>query len=197
MSNPLNLPPPPQRLVLEVRFDVDQQTDQLSCRLYPDTMFPPKPDPNPRHGGYANSLYFTPGDQVAVRVIGGGNKVDGKPTFASFQIVDCTIVTRPQVVRRDSGVRTRYAPPSPFSQALGASFHVPLDYSSHITANDQQYYELTQNWKSTLDVAYCQGLWDLSMVLTVRIVHGADGADEVRVFSFDPETEVGSQGTIP
>lgn len=197
MSDTLDLPPPPARLVLEVGFDVDQQTDQLAYRLRPDQMFPPQPSPNPRRGGYANSLYFNAGDQVAVQVAGGADKVHGKPGFVSFQIVDCTIITQPQVVRRDTGVRTEYAPPSPFSQSLGACIRLPLDFTTHVTVNSDDYFELTQNSKSTLDVAYSPGLWELSMVLTVRIVRGLGEADELRVFSFDPEAEVGSIGTMP
>jgi len=197
MSDTPAIPQPPARLILEVRFDVDQQSDQLSYRLLPDPLFPPEPDPNPRRGGYANALYFKAGEQVTIRVVGGGDKVDKNPGFVSFQIVDCTIITKPQVVRRDKNVRTEYAPPSPFSQALSASYPLALDFSTHVTVDDEKYFELTQNWKQTLDVAYSPGLWELSMVLTVRIIRGVGEVDEVRVFSFDPEAEVGGQGTMP
>jgi hypothetical protein len=52
---------------------------------------------------------------------------------------------------------------------------------------------ISQEWKHNLDVGQLKGRWELSFVLTVRIVRGEQDLPELRVFSFDPEASVGGR----
>ncbi|SEN77128.1 hypothetical protein SAMN05428959_10346 [Duganella sp. CF517] len=188
-------PTQPGRAVLEVTFDADQDSTELDPVLRRD---PPieQDDSNPARGKHADSLYFIAGDELALRVIGGGDRT-GKSGFVAFQIVDCAIITRPKVARRDADVRTLYFPPSLFTQATGASYQLALDFAPKVSQNDKDYLQITQDWKPTLNVGFSPGMWELSFTMTVRIARGLGEIDEIRVFTFDPETEVGGPGTTP
>ncbi|MES2757702.1 MAG: hypothetical protein V4693_10040 [Pseudomonadota bacterium] len=185
------LTPPPALVLLKISFDADQQSEELNYIALRETA--PTPDPQPAQGGHADSLYFAPGEQVAIQIICSGGTENG---FASFQIVDCAILTRPQVVQRAPGMRTQFASPSPFLQAIGAWCPLALDFQATIEESATGSLVVAQQWKRTLDVGYSAGFWDLSFVMTVRITRGAGAVDEVRVFSFDPECEVGTTGTL-
>lgn len=191
MTQPLKLTPPSQ-VILQLTFDADQDGSDLSHFVVRGS--PTTPDPNPTQGRHADSLYFAPGEQVLVQVIGSGSKGS---SFDSFQVIDCAIITRPQVVQRGIGLATKYAAPSPFLQAVGASYPLELDFYASVNPLESGGERVVvQNWKHALDVALTPGMWDLSLVLTVRITRGPGSVDEVRVLSFDPETEVGSTGTV-
>lgn len=189
---------PLSRVLLELHFDADQNGSDLSHSLRRIT--PGAPDPEPSTGVHADSMYFAPGEQVSLRVTGHGSAGTGVPAdrkFVSFQVIDCVIITRPQVVQRGEGVPTMYAPPSPFQQAVGACYPLELDFSPSLNGlSHAGERTVTQTWKRTLDVAITPGLWELSLVMTVRITRGPGSVTELRVLSFDPETEVGGNGTI-
>lgn len=191
MTQDLKLTPPSQA-ILRLSFGADQDGSDLSHVVVRDA--PTTPNPNPDVGVHADSLYFSPGEQVRVQVIGRAQKGS---SFDSFQIIDCVIITRPQVVQRGVGLATKYAAPSPFLQAVGASYSLALDFHAFINPLDKDGERVVvQNWKHTLDVGLTPGMWELSLLLTVRITRGPGSVDEVRVLSFDPETEVGSIGTV-
>ena len=57
-------------------------------------------------------------------------------------------------------------------------------------------HRIRQEWKHNLDVGYTAGRWELSFVMTVRIMRGEDTQPELRVFSFDPESSVGGDTTL-
>ena len=195
MTHPRMLEPQAQ-VTLKLSFDADQNGSGLAHALVRDGSG--TPDPNPTHGKYADSLYFAPGEQLSVQVTGSGARKLG---FDSFQIIDCVFITRPQVVQRGSDLPTKYAAPSPFQQGIGACYPMALDFyavpgNSGIEPIHTDERIVTQYWKRTLDIGLTPGLWSLSFSMTVRITRGLGAVDEVRVFSFDPEAEVGGPGTI-
>lgn len=184
------------QVTLKLSFDADQNGRELAYVLVRDT--PGTPDPNPTHGPYADSLYFAPGEQLSVQVTCSGARAK---RFDSFQIIDCVFITRPQVVQRGRDLQTKYAAPSPFQQAIGACYPMALDFyavpdNGGIEPIHTDERIVTQYWKRTLDIGLTPGLWSLSFAMTVRITRGLGSVDEVRVFSFDPEAEVGGPGTI-
>jgi hypothetical protein len=189
---------PISQVMLEVHFDADQNGSDLSHTL--SRVSPGAPDPEPASGVHADSLYFAPGEQLSLKVTGRGSagpdvRADSK--FVSFQVIDCVITTRPQVIQRGAGLATKYAAPSPFQQAIGACYALALDFSaslSGLSPDDER--KVTQTWKRTLDIGITPGLWELSLVMTVRITRGPGSVDELRVLSFDPETEVGGNGGL-
>lgn len=187
---------PRAKVTLRLSFDADQNGSALAHVLMRDN--PDTPDPNPTQGKHADSMYFAPGEQLSVQVTCSGSREN---LFDSFQIIDCAFVTLPQVVQRGIGVITQYAAPSPFQQAIGACYPMALDFHAvdeGAGIEPERWTErvVTQYWKRTLDIALTPGLWNLSLAMTVRITRGAGAVNEVRVFSFDPETEVGGSGTI-
>jgi len=171
---------------LSVHFDADQTTNQLD---YAFTSCDGSADP--RHGEYMGGVHFHQGQHVYVEVNCCGSKKSG---FTSFQIVDCCLISVPQLTQIGPDVPTRYSPPSPFLQAIGATYPLQLDFVSELLPQDPNLPDLRrirQEWKHTLDVGHTKGRWELSFVLTVRILRGEQGVPELRVFSFDPETSVG------
>jgi hypothetical protein len=184
------------KAMLYLHFDVDQTTSSLSYELVRDSSN--APDPQPKTGPHADSLSFVPGEALGIEIAGYGpiHATDPSQDFVSFQVVDCAIVTRPQVIQCGQGLDTAYAVPSPFQQALGACYPLALDFSASASGLETGRRAVTQTWKRTLDIGLTPGIWKLSMVLTVRITRGVGIMDEVRVLSFDPETEVGGNGTM-
>jgi hypothetical protein len=180
-------------VLLKVNFDADQLSSLLRYRLERPAAAAAaaEPPPEPDDGMYADSLHFGPGEQLSVRVVGGGG-----PGFAGFQVVDACFITRPQVLLRTVDFGTQFAPPSLFVQSLGATLALGLDLDAGVPVVDPDgYLRVAQTWKSTLDVVGVAGIWELSFVLTVRILRG-DGSEHLRVFSFDPESEVGGPSTV-
>lgn len=176
-----------KNVTLTVGFDIDQTTDALSHHFHSRD----HGHPNPITGLYAGEVYLREGEHFHLKVKGGGPSGE----LASFQILDCCLVTRPHVISTGPGLPTRHATPSPFLQAIGASYQFPLDFSTEVSDNlEQRYRVITQHWKHTLDVSHSRGRWDLSLVLTVKILRGPVLLPEIRVFSFDPEGQVGPGG---
>ncbi|MFS2138029.1 hypothetical protein [Duganella sp. Dugasp56] len=178
---------PSKNVMLTVGFDADQISDQLVYR-YTSTDGAQPVHPT---GLFEAEIYFGVGEVFHLTVIGSGRT----DSFTSFQIVDCCLITIPKVAyaRTETGRPpvTRYAAPSPFLQAPGATQHLAMDYSSEVEDQDQLRL-ITQHWKHTLNVGDAYGRWKMSLVLTVRIFRGAELMPDIRVFSFDPEGEVGS-----
>jgi len=171
---------------LSVHFDADQTTNQLD---YAFTSCDGSADP--RHGQYMGGVHFKAGQHVYLDVNCCGSKESG---FTSFQIVDCSFISLPQLTQIGPDVPTRYAAPSPFLQAIGAVYPLALDFESHTLPQDPELPNLRrirQEWKHNLDVGHTKGRWELSFVITVRIFRGEQSLPELRVFSFDPETSVG------
>jgi len=173
-----------QSATLSVRFDADQTSSLLQW-----TLNEPNGSARILAGTNAGAMHFYQGEVLSLDVIGGGSKA-GK--FTSFQIIDCCIITTPQIVSCAPGEKTRYARPSPFLQSVGASYHMALDFQSGLDCGDDSYRQITQTWKPTLNVGHTAGRWELSFNITVMIYRDPGDAPEVRVFQFDPESSVGS-----
>ncbi len=171
---------------LSVHFDAEQISNQLD---YAFTSCDGTADP--RHGPYMGSIHFQPGQHVYLEVNCCGSETSG---FTSFQILDCCIISVPQLTQIGADVRTVYSPPSPFLQAVGATYPLQLDFVSQLLPPDPLLPDLRrirQEWKHTLDVGHTKGRWEISFVLTVRILRGDTHQPEVRVFTFDPEGSIG------
>lgn len=184
LSNAISLPVP---VLLSISFDIDQVGSQLDWSLMPNV--------RPVTGKDSGGIAFTTGDTVEVEVNAYGLMSD----FSSFQIVDCCLVTLPEVLQIGDKVPTLYSAPSPFVQSVGASYPISLDFSvsaeDHV-GKDKRHRRITQFWKHNLNVNHAHGRWELSLILTVRIMRGLGNVTETRVFNFDPECQVGD-GTDP
>ena len=171
---------------LSVHFDADQTGSQLdySFKSCDGTA-------HPYHGPNTGSVHFERGQHVYLDVTCCGSEKSG---FTTFEIIDCCIISVPQLTQIGPKVPTIYSPPSPFLQAVGATYSLPLDFEIQQLLGDTvppTLHHIRQEWKHTLDVGYASGRWELSFVITVRIMRGEDSPPELRVFSFDPESSVG------
>lgn len=174
---------------LSVHFDADQTSSQLDYAFTSSDG-----DADPRHGQYMGGVHFQQGQHVYLEVTGCGSKESG---YTSFQIIDCCLISVPQLTQIGADVPTRYSHPSPFLQAVGATYNLSLDFDSEVLLGESDdpalpsLRRIRQQWKHTLDVGHTKGRWELSFVLTVRILRGEQTLPELRVFAFDPETSVG------
>lgn len=180
-------------MLIEAKFDIDQIGQNLEWKF-----FRKDGNGNPVKGHYAGSVYFTVGELTRVKVTAGGYS-----NFTNFKVLDCTLITLPQIVEIGKGVRTRFAPPSPFVSTAaigitGASVSLPSNQfvPSSVDTPEPEYNQLTLEWNSELTVGPVTGRWEISFVVTVEFTRD-DGSTEQRAFSFDPEGEVGTGVTPP
>ncbi|MBB5610681.1 MULTISPECIES: hypothetical protein [unclassified Janthinobacterium] len=186
--------PAPNQLLLKISFDADQGSSQLDYELSPVLHAHSEPELGQGLGTGSGSIYFSPGEEVGLQIICSG---DSDNHFQSFQIVDCTFITQPQVVQRGTGLKTWFAAPSPFLQARSAVHSLPLEFRASVVDNGESNRRaVIMDWKNTLNIGYNPGFWAMSFVMTVRIMRTAGMVEEVRVLSFDPESEVGNTGTM-
>ncbi|HEX8610465.1 MAG TPA: hypothetical protein VF800_04190 [Telluria sp.] len=182
----------PTSMLLEANFDINQIGETLEWKFSRKDG-----DGNPVKGRYAGAIYFTVGERMHVRIRAGGYE-----KFESFQVLDCTLITRPQIRSIAPGMLPTYAPPSPFVDnehvcIKGASVQIPADEFVRDKADndDPAYHKKALKWQNHLTVGTCTGRWEVSFVLTVLITR-ASGETTQRVFVFDPEGEVGG-GVAP
>jgi hypothetical protein len=183
----------PTTMLIEANFDIDQVGQSLEWRFSRKDGHG-----NPLKGRYAGGIYFTVGEVTRVRVRAGSYT-----KFNGFKVLDCTLITMPQVVQIGTGVSTQFAPVSPFVSTSkvsvpGASVSLPVQHfvPSPVHPDDPEYNEFALEWNSELTVGQATGRWEIAFVLTVEIER-ADGRTEQRAFSFDPEGEVGSGVSPP
>ncbi|NHZ32488.1 hypothetical protein [Massilia rubra] len=177
----------PTSMLLEANFDINQIGETLEWKFSRKDG-----NGNPVKGRYAGAIYFTVGEQMHIRIRAGGYE-----KFESFQVLDCTLITRPQIRSIAPGVLPEYAPPSPFIdnehvRVKGASVQIPAEQflRDKADSDDPLYHKKALKWDKHLTVGACTGRWEVSFVLTVLITR-ASGETSQRVFVFDPESEVG------
>lgn len=176
----------PKQLKLRVSFDVDQISGKLNWDFLPRS--------RPDFGPHAGAILLPPGEHLHLEVIGNGKCASG---YLSFEIVDCCLFTRPQVVCTGPAyARTQFAPPSPFVGLPGASYALPLKFTTQEGPHEQidNYRSVVKHWEHRLTVGNTLGRWETSFIMTVHITRIGQDTPEARVFFFDPESEVGDGG---
>ncbi len=134
-------------------------------------------------GRYAGSLHFQQDDEVEISVHGFGYA----DRFVRATILDCSLITIPH---RSPNTES---PASPFSSER-ATCKI-TDWTDVEVVNRGNSRETIQQSRNKLKVIQKLGSWEMSLVLTVRIERLTEyGKEEqfVRVFRFDPESEVGT-----
>ena len=175
----------PPAMVLEANFDIDQTGETLEWHFARSDG-----DGNPDEGKDAGSIKFVVGEKMFVRVTGGS-----KTPYTSFKVLDCCLITQPQIVQCGKDIPTLYAAPSLFvkgeGHSMGASIKLAAEkFEPRQVQPDPAYFTITQVWGGHLKVGDDRGRWELSFIITVLITR-ADGSSYPRVFNFDPECEVG------
>ena len=182
-------------MLLEANFDIDQIGGTLEWRFTRKDG-----NGNPIKGKYAGGIYFTVGEEMRVRVRAGSSTA-----LTSFKVLDCALITCPQIVEIAPKRKAKFAPPSPFIstespniEVIGASINLPgEDFKFAETPPPEPgYSEIALQWDKHLTVGETEGRWEISFVLTVQ-VERENGPPSVRVLCFDPEGEVGSGQSPP
>lgn len=170
-----------EHVTLTLGFDVDRVADTLSYLYVGDGKTPT----NPLTGMFSGEIYFCRGGKLKVLILGGG-AIAG---YEDFLVVDCCFVSKPKMIAGPDGT-LRYAAPSPFMRPEGATHRLQNDFSSR-TDDVDKYRIVTKTWQNELEIGYVDGRWEMSVILTVKIWRGGGREPDLRVFSFDPEGQVG------
>ena len=185
-------------MALTARFDVNQVDDGIDW-AFTDIESVGTINRTPGDPQWNRDIDFSAGQAFRIAVTATDHD---NTNFESLEIVDCCIITLPQILCCGTGIRTWYCPPSLFvdneGQQLGALYRLnPSSFSVHSTGVDpEKGRRVTLLWDEHLNVGKYNGSWELSFFLTVRIKRSGEKMEQLRVFYFDPETEVGN-GTSP
>jgi hypothetical protein len=181
----------PSKMHIEANFDVAQTSSTLECKFK-------RTDPfgNQKVGKTAGSVCFEQGDEVYIQVNAGGEMLlGGGNPFASFQVIECTLITRPRVYRcGPKEKKVEFAPPSFFVGAVGATMVLPgADFEkAPVDDTPLNYFRLGRAYKGYLTVGQEKARWRLTLLVTVAISYDDNLAPEMRVYEIDPEAEVGN-----
>jgi hypothetical protein len=173
-----------RKLKLTVSFDVDQIGTELVWSVVHDDA--EHQNAYQHTGRHAGALHFLQGDVVSFEVV-----ATGRPgNFDSFGVTDATLITLPAAYQRN------VVTPSPFD-AEHATFDLDKFFPAlceEVAGSQPPLRRCVARCETQQVVVQEKGIWKLSMVLTLRISRkAADGTptQELRVFSFDPQAQVG------
>ncbi|MDY0962661.1 hypothetical protein [Massilia sp. CFBP9026] len=185
-------------MTLTARFDVNQIDDGIDW-LFSDIDSGINSDRSSAEEQWNRDVPFSAGQEFRIAITASDKDLTG---FESLEVIDCCLITRPHILSCGPGQRTHYAPPSLFasssSSELGALYRIePSAFTAHgAGVGPNKGRQITLLWDGKLKVGPYNGIWELSFYLTVRIKRAGDQPEQLRVFYFDPETEVGN-GTYP
>ncbi|RJU10274.1 hypothetical protein XcmpCFBP7700_02840 [Xanthomonas campestris] len=170
---------------INVSFDIGQVSSDLLWHALDDQS---KRNLCSRFGRYASAVHLREGDGVNINVTAYG-RVEDKFTIQVKDAVLCTIPITTSV--------NKFFAPSPFSKER-ATIAVQNWERTRPVVVDGKHSRVVQSTLTPLAVIHKEGRWKLSLIITVSIERtvGKEKTEEIRVFSFDPEAEIGS-GTEP
>jgi hypothetical protein len=171
--------------VIKVSFDTDQISSYLIWNV---SEVQGTRNPYSTYGRHAGAIHFSKGEPIFIQVTAFGVP----EVFDSMNVLDAMIYTVPHT---DGD---RHSAPSPFSP-VRATTPVGEWEPAEVSRIDRKRKLMTQTSLTPLMVVEEDGRWAFSLILTMEIVRRMpDGGKrgEIRVFTFDPEIQVGS-GTEP
>ncbi len=185
-------------MTLAARFDVNQVDDGIDW-LFTDINSVETIERTPEDPHWNRNIEFSAEQDFRIAIVADDQEKTG---FESLEVVDCCVITRPQIISCGPKARTCYAPPSLFvdsnGEELGALYSInPSEFTVHSTGIDpEKGKKITLLWDGHLTVGKYNGFWDLSFYVTVSIKRFGELEPQRRVFYFDPESEV-NNGTKP
>jgi len=172
---------------LMVSFDICQESEKLNW-----TFLDSEHQPVEKSKGVETGLFvFEAGETMRLNVVANSYLEE----LVGVHIIDCHLINRPIMYskRVTPHVAGEYPYPSPFFDPAE-----PLNgqgATSSFGHGEAQGSRMKMTWDSDVELIYRnKGRWQMSFIMTVAIER-ANGL-EYRVFSFDPEAQVGS-GSIP
>lgn len=179
----------PKSYYLSVNFDIGQESEQLDWIFLDAEHRPIKPSTGLETGQFV----LDANDTLRLNVVANSYQEQ----LSAVHIIDCHLIHRPVMFsKRGNPARLAgsYPYPSPFfnphtmANGQGATCSFGRGQASGTLAR--------MSWDSEVALTILnKGRWELSFVMTVAI-ETAKGL-EYRVFSFDPETQVGTGATPP
>ena len=201
MTSAIAKPPGPPPMKLTVSFDVNQVRDRVNWNFC-DTRATTE---DPLRGDWHNDIRFQPGQTFQIELHVYGLQHPLQADLEGVHVVDCCLITLPQIKECGHDRHTKYHSPSPFAPATygpstprGALVSIPgqdfskTDSVSDTIFNDPSYgaeIPLVLRWNNTLTVGNELAHWDLSFYVTIELKRKKNGR-HYRVFYFDPESEV-------
>jgi hypothetical protein len=185
-------------MALTARFDVNQIDDGIDW-LFADLDSATTVGHLAAEAYWNRDIAFSAGQEFRIAITASDQD---KTDFESLEVIDCCLITRPRILSCGPDERTYYAPPSlfvgPNGKQLGALFQIePSEFSVLSTGIDSEKgRKITLLWDGSLKVGPYNGYWEISFYVTVRIKRANGEKEQLRVFYFDPEGEVGN-GTYP
>ena len=179
---------PSEFTIIRVSFDIDQINSFLIWNVFE---VQGARNPYSTQGRHAGAIHFSKDELILVQVTAFGLP----DVFESMNVLDAMIYTVPHT---DGD---RYSVPSPFSSCRATA---PIVGWARAEAASDAHADstrkvITHRSMKPLIVTEKDGRWRFSLILTMEIIrklpHG-DKRKEIRVFTFDPEIQVGS-GTEP
>lgn len=166
-------------IILNVQFDVGQESQQLNW-YFSDA----HGKINPNAGGPKTGLLsFQPGDTLTLAI----SAESSAGQLESVGVIDCNLITLPMLATWNKPNPGTYPMPSPFFQVgsgPGSTVSFMPVSASSATSKRQTFTGQTLTLNNL-------GRWKLTFMLTVAITE-ITGAINYRVFTFDPECEVGN-----
>lgn len=186
-------------MTLSASFDVNQASDRMDWEFL-DIGVEPRRLSKSSGKSWNSDIFFTAGQSFCIALTATD---EHSTNFESFQIIDCCLISRPRILRCGRKELTLYAPPSPFVSVAGSPLGAlyPILGSAFIpimstSSKDDGANWQTMLWDGSLKVGDINAHWELSLYVTVSIQRAWQDRPQLRVFYFDPESEVGN-GTTP
>ncbi|MGF6273808.1 hypothetical protein ABIB38_002186 [Massilia sp. UYP11] len=186
-------------MALTARLDVNQVDDGIDW-IFSDIDSIGSADRTATDPHWNRDIVFSAGQEFRIAIAASDQDKTG---FESLEVIDCCVITRPQILCCGKGVRTNYAPPSLFvdsdGKQLGALYKIdPSAFSVHGTGIDPtKGRKVTLLWDGNLKVGPYNGFWEISFYVTLGIKRVGEDKIQLRVFYFDPEGEVGNGSEPP
>lgn len=166
-------------ITLNVQFDIGQESQQLNW-YFSDSHG--KINPN-AVGPKTGLLSFRPGDTLTLAI----SAESSAGQLENVRVIDCNLITLPMLATWNKPNPGTYPLPSPFFEpgsGVGSTItFMPVNASS-ASAKRQTFTGQTVTLNNL-------GRWKLTFMLTVAITE-MTGATNYRVFTFDPECDVGN-----
>lgn len=185
-------------MTLTASFDVNQVDDGINW-VFADLDSAIGANQTSAEPHWNRDIDFSAGQEFRIAITATDKDKTG---LESLEVLDCCLITRPRILSCGPGALTHYGMPSLFvgenGQQLGAIYPIdPSSFSIHSTGVDpKKGKRITLLWDGQLTVGPYNGFWDISFYVTVRIKRAGEQLEQLRVFYFDPEGEVGN-GTYP
>lgn len=193
---------PSHPIAISLNFDFEQVNQMLTWKAVDEQTHR---SAYHERGPHAGGMFLPVDESISIIVTGGAHK-DCVPHDWDYKVLQCYLITLPHELWLQRTHGRQFSPPSPFvaaeGQVGGAVRDIPASlFEGPFPDNgDKAYVASYYEAKNVLKVIPktqpgandLEGRWEMTFILTVQVIPKDGSAPFLRVFSFDPETEVGT-----